>query len=198
MSKRLCQPCGLAGLSVVFDKDANVGLAAPKKPLMQLKDLPEKCWTTADHDNSGIQFFTKVRVGLSVHQVMLDGGSGVNSTTEELVLKVLNENAAAGTPLSDKRHPFKQFERWKHTEGLRGVAGAKTVPLIGAVVVRVNMIELGKQDGPEVLCRFKICGAGSTDWVGWILGARAIDCPANGGLGFVPQEGAHHISSLRK
>ena len=128
------------------------------------------------------------------------GGSAlpalVNLLTEEIVLKLLNENKAAGIELNDKRHPIKQFEKWKHQEGLRGVAGSKTVPLIGAVVVRINMLEVGKQDGPEVVCRFKICAAGTTDWVGWILGARAIDCPAYGGLGFVPGDGAHHMTTL--
>ena len=134
--------------------------------------------------------------GLSVHSVMLDGGSGVNSTTEEIVLEILNENKAASIEMNDKRHPFKQFSRWKHQEGLRGVAGCKTVPLIGAVVVRINLLELGKQDGPEVVCRFKICAAGTTDRVGWSLGARAIDCPAYGGLGSVPGDGAHHMTTL--
>ena len=120
----------------------------------------------------------------------------MNSTTEELVLKILNECEAAGMKLSDPKHPVKLLERWEHKEGLRGVAGSKTVPLIGAVVVAVNMIELGKSDGPEIKVRFKICAAGSTDWVGWILGARAIDCPARGGLGFLPLENAHSWTAL--
>ena len=66
----------------------------------------------------------------------------MNSTTEELVLQIMNECAAAGIKLSDPKHPVKQLERWKHKEGLRGVAGSKTVPLIGEVVLSVNMIEL--------------------------------------------------------
>ena len=92
----------------------------------------------------------------------------MNSTTEELVLQILNECKAAGMKLSDPKHPVKRLERWKHKEGLRGVAGSKTVPLVGAVVMAVNMIELGKSDGPEIRVRFKICAMGSTDWVGWI------------------------------
>ena len=127
---------------------------------------------------------------------MLDGGSGVNSTTEEIILQVLNENSAAGISLSDKRHPIKSIERWKHEEALRGVAGGANVPLLGAVVVAVNLIEVGKQDGPEVLIRFKICKAGSTDWVGWIMGARCIDCPENGGLGFIPMPHSHSFTAL--
>jgi len=165
-------------------------------PLARLRDLPPTFWKESPYDGSGTQFYTKVRIGLSSHNIMLDGGSGVNSTTEELVLQIINENREAGIGFTDKRHPIKQLEKWKHTEGLRGVAGSKTVPLLGAVVVRLNMIELGKDDGPEVLARFKICEAKSTDWVGWILGARAIDCPGNGGLGFIPLEYSHSFTAL--
>ena len=97
------------------------------KMLKALTDLPEKCFKTVARDSSGFQYHTKWRIGLSNHQIMLDGGSAVNSTTEELVLKLLNENEAAGIKLNDKRHPIKQLERWKHREGLRGVAGAVSV-----------------------------------------------------------------------
>ena len=31
---------------------------------------------------------------------------------------------------------------------------------------------------------------------GWILGGRAIDCPENGGMGFVPQAQGHFWSGL--
>ncbi len=146
-----------------------------KKELKALSELPAKCWTLAEQDKSGIQYYTTARMGLSTHSVMLDGGSGVNSTTEEIILQLLNENEAAGISLSDKRHPIKKLENWNHSEALRGVAGGVNVPLLGAAVVAVHLLEIGKQDGPEVLVRFKICKKASTDWVGWILGARAID-----------------------
>ena len=41
-----------------------------------------------------------------------------------------------------------------------------------------------------------MCKAGSTDWVGWILGVRALDCQARGGLGFLPLEHGHSFSAL--
>ena len=53
--------------------------------------------------------------------------------------------------------------------GGRGVAGGAKVPLVGSVVIGVNLIEVGKDDGPQVNIRFKICKSGTTDWVGWIL-----------------------------
>jgi len=143
------------------------GKQSPKlangKPLARLKDLPPAFWKESPYDGSGTQFYTKVRIGLSSHNIMLDGGSGVNSTTEELILQIINENREAGISFADKRHPINQLEKWKHTEGLRGVAGAKTVPLLGAVVVRLNMVELGKDDGPEILARFKTRMSRSTD-----------------------------------
>jgi len=63
-------------------------------------------------------------------------------------------------------------------------------------VVAVNLIEVGKTDGPEVLVRFKICKAGSTDWVGWIMGARCIVSPARGGLGSLPMEDSYSFTAL--
>ena len=60
----------------------------------------------------------------------------------------------------------------------------------------MNLIEVGKKDGPQIKVRFKICAAGSTDWVGWIVGGRVLDCPARGGLGFLPMEHSHCFSGL--
>ena len=77
-----------------------------------------------------------------------------------------------------------------------GVAGKSKVPLLGTVVVAMNLLEIAKNTGPEVLTRFKICKQGTTDWVGWILGARALDCPERGGLGFIPLEHCHSFTSL--
>ena len=116
----------------------------------------------------------------------------------DLIVQLLNENRAAGINLSDPRHPIKALEKWKHREGLRGVAGGANVPLIGAAVVAVNLLEVGKPDGPgkEVRIRFKICALGSTDWVGWIVGARCIDCPERQGLGFIPLENNRSFTAL--
>ena len=69
-------------------------------------------------------------------------------------------------------------------------------PSLGSVVISVQMMKVGKHTDPEVMVRFKICKAGSTDWVGWILGARALDCPAKGALGFVLLDHSHSFSEL--
>ena len=122
-------------------------------------------WTQTESDHSGLQYFTNAKVGLSQHEIMLDGGSGVNSTTEEIVVRILNENTNQGISLGNPRHPIKALERWGKIEGLRGVAGSKVVPIIGAVVLRVDFIGKGKENGPynkPVYVRFKVCKAGST------------------------------------
>ena len=75
---------------------------------------------------------------------MLDGGAAVNTVPEDTIVAILNEQKALDISLNDKRHPIKQLERWKNKEELRGVAGGKTVPLIGAVVLELQMLEAGK------------------------------------------------------
>ena len=86
----------------------------------------------------GTQFFTRVLVGDDPVQCMLDGGYAVNSITEDMVVDILNKHQSAGMCLSDSRHPVMQLERWPEKEGVRGVAGGKVVPLIGAVVLRLK------------------------------------------------------------
>ena len=83
--------------------------ASRPKMLQALKDLPAQCWTEEPHDQSEIQFYTRVKMGLSTHDLMLDGGSGVNSTTEEFVLKLINENAVQGISMSDKKASDQAF-----------------------------------------------------------------------------------------
>ena len=164
--------------------------------LEELAQLPAGVWTNVENDRNGTQFYTKGLIGGSAFEIMLDGGSGVNSITEEQVLSILNEMKVANIPLNDKRHPIVQLEKWPVKEELRGVAGGKSVPLLGSVVLKITMLELGKTTGPEIKARFKICKKGSTDWVGVILGARAIDCPEHGGLGHVAGPHAHVMTGL--
>ena len=76
---------------------------------------------------------------------MLDGGAGVNTVPEDTIVAILNEQEALGISLNDKRHLIKQFERRKIKEELRGVAGGKTVTLIGGVVQELKMLEVGSQ-----------------------------------------------------
>ena len=60
---------------------------------------------------------TKIAIGGRAETLMLDGGSGVNSIPEDLlVVAILNENRLAGIRLSDKRRPTNQLGRWKQKE----------------------------------------------------------------------------------
>ena len=137
-----------------------------------------------------------MKIGSQKFAMMLDGGSGVNTITEALVLKILNSNVANGYRLDHKQSPIVALEKWKEAEAIRGVGAGSVVPLLGAVVLRVKMLELGKNDGPDILIRFKITKQGGTDWVGIILGARALDCVKRGGLGHVAADNAHLMQRL--
>ena len=127
---------------------------------------------------------------------MLDGGSMVNTITESHLVHILNTQRSMGVALDDKRHPVKQMENWPDEEAVRGVAGGKTVPLLGAVILEITMAERGTNQGPNIRARFKITEKGSTDRVGMILGARAIDHPSLGGLGHVSGPNGHWMEKL--
>ena len=70
------------------------------------------------------------------------------------------------------------------------------MPLLGAVVLAIQMTELGKNTGPVIYARFKICPNGTTDWVPIVLGARSIDCVERGGLGHSPLDKSHAMAKL--
>ena len=64
-----------------------------KGKLSRLKDLPPEVWTEVKQSNSdGLQFFTQCKVGSTKYPVMLDGGSGVNSIPEEILVEILNDH----------------------------------------------------------------------------------------------------------
>ena len=120
----------------------------------------------------------------------------VNSITEDQVVHIFNVNKQKGIKLGDKRHPILQLERWPAEECIRGVAGGKPVPLIGAVVIRLTMPEAGRNTGPDIKVRFKITASGFTDWVGMIIGAKTIDHPSRGGLGHQPCGNGHWMEGF--
>ena len=62
--------------------------------------------------------------------------------------------------------------------------------------MRTQLLELGKDKGPEILVRGRIFANGTSDWLGLILCAGALDCVERGGLGFRPSAGAHHFDRL--
>ena len=75
--------------------------------LVWLKDLPDKVWAKkpVGDRTSGTQFHTYVKTGEMKWKTMCDGGSGVNSITEEQLVAILNFHHEKGIRLGDKRHP---------------------------------------------------------------------------------------------
>ena len=87
-----------------------------------------------------------------------------------------------------------------YPEYVHGIASGASVPLKGAVVLRVWLME-GKSvenatEGPEIFVRCKVAARGTSDWHGLILGGQALDCEAKRGLGFRPGPDCHILDGL--
>ena len=83
---------------------------------------------------------------------------------------------------------------------VHGIASGAPVPLKGAAVLRVTLLE-GKtpeeaRAGPEIFVRCKIAARGSSDRHGLILGGRVLDCASRMGLGFRPGPEHHILDTL--
>ena len=136
-----------------------------------LDELPGDWWSLAENEPGGYQYRTVVQVLGKRVECMLDGCAGANHVTEELLVGMLN-----------------------------GIASGAPVPLKGAAVLRVTLLE-GKtpeeaRAGPEIFVRCKIAARGSSDWHGLILGGRALDCASRMGLGFRPGPEHHILDTL--
>ena len=162
----------------------------------RLSDLAAGWWTQVPNDRAAYNYRTDVSIVEVKCETLLDGGAGVNSWAEEIVVGAINVAMAKGIPPNDPRFPVVQLEKWPVPECCTGISRGHDVPIIGAAVMRVKLLELGKDKGPEILVRGKIFAKGTSDWLGLILGARALDCVERGGLGFRPSSGAHHFDRL--
>ena len=169
---------------------------APFKWLESLSELPDSWWTSAPNDRSAYNYRTRPTVSGVPIDMLLDGGAGVNSTAEEIVVGSINVAHARGMTADHPDFPVAQLERWPEPEFVTGIVKGEEIQILGAVVFRVKMIELGKNTGPTLYVRCKIFKAGRSDWVGIILGARALDCQERCGLGYRPTAGGHAFESL--
>ena len=124
-------------------------------------------------------------------RVLLDTGAAVNAVTEEFVVGLLNCAARRGATARDPEFPILQMEKWAQKEKVSGVAKDTPVHLVGTVVLRVRLGAVGQRTAPEVPIRFKIVGAGTCDWHGFILGGRTLDTTTKGGLGLRATPDAH-------
>ena len=165
-----------------------------------LDELPGDWWSLAENEPGGYQYRTVVQVLGKRVECMLDGCAGANHVTEELLVGMLNRAAELGIGTEDPRFPVVKLEKWVHPEFVHGIASGAPVPLKGAAVLRVTLLE-GKtpeeaRAGPEIFVRCKIAARGSSDWHGLILGGRALDCASRMGLGFRPGPEHHILDTL--
>ena len=156
-----------------------------------LDELPGDWWSLAENEPGGYQYRTVVQVLGKRVECMLDGCAGANHVTEELLVGMLNRAAELGIGTEDPRFPVVKLEKWVHPEFVHGIASGAPVPLKGAAVLRVTLLE-GKtpeeaRAGPA---------RGSSDWHGLILGGRALDCASRMGLGFRPGPEHHILDTL--
>ena len=129
---------------------------APFKWLESLSELPDSWWTSAPNDRSAYNYRTRPTVSDVPIDMLLDGGAGVNSTAEEIVVGSINVAHARGMTADHPDFPVAQLERWPEPEFVIGIVKRKEIQILGAVVFRVKMVELGKKTGPThyVRCKF--------------------------------------------
>ena len=153
------------------------GSEQKKKPkvLKKLSDLPSKCWTEKANESRGHQYCARIRFGPVVLDVMFDSGAGLNTIPEAALLSIINACEAAGIRMSDVRHPVIELESWAEQETCKGVASGVSVPLVGAVVLAMMLVDRNTGKTKTISARFKILKSGTTDWVPTILGGMAID-----------------------
>ena len=130
---------------------------------------------------------------------MLDGCAGANHITEELVVGMMNRAAELGIGTEDPGFPAVRLEKWVHPEFVHGIAAGAPVPLKGAAVLRVTLLEGKTADDcrPGTFVRCKIAARRTSDWHGLILGGRALDCAGRMGLGFRPGPDFHVLDTLK-
>ena len=168
--------------------------------IAELDDLPKDWWEVVQNESGGYQYRTVVKILGKQVECMLDGGAGANHITEELVVSMVEHARKKGVQPGSKDYPILRFEKWVFPEFVHGIASGKPVPLKGSVVLRARLQEgptpQASKDGPELFIRCKIAAKGCSDWHGIILGGRALDCEARGGLGFRPGPGFHFLDTV--
>ena len=170
-----------------------------RKPLPELKtlaDCPKNWWTIRPNDGGGYQLRTKVTIMGKKVPTLLDGGAGVNSVSEELVVGVRNQAHKKGLRAGDKEYPVIELQTWKEKETVTGVRKDANIQLVGSVVMLIEFCGINQKEGPKTRIQFKIFKAGQSDFLGVILGGRVLDARERGGLGHVVTPGAHVMESL--
>ena len=171
-----------------------------QREVNSLKDLPKDVWTRVPNRTYGYQYISCVQVaGLPNYDVetLLDGCAGVNTVTEELIVGILNTASRKGIKMSDKNHPIAELENWDEPEKVHGINAKSSSRLLGSAILRVRFKDMSSDRERIKMIRFKIMESNSSSWHGLIIGGRALDCEARGGLGFRPERDHHWLDSLR-
>ena len=79
-------------------------------PLETLAELSDDHWTTVPNDRAAYNYRTRGEVAGVGCEVLLDGGAGVNSVAEEVIIGALNIARALGIGANDPRYPIIQLE----------------------------------------------------------------------------------------
>ena len=83
----------------------------------------------------------------------------------------INVAMAMGIQPNDPLFSVVRLEKLPIPECCTGISRGHDVPIIGAAVMRTQLVELGKEKGPELVVRGKIFAKGTSDWLGLIRGA---------------------------
>ena len=150
-----------------------------------LDELPGDWWSLAENEPGGYQYRTVVQVLGKRVECMLDGCAGANHVTEELLGGMLNRAAELGIGTEDPRFPVVKLEKWVHPEFVHGIASGAPVPLKGAAVLRVTLLEKGR---PRKKGRPRDLRA--------VQDRRPLDCASRMGLGFRPGPEHHILDTL--
>ena len=164
--------------------------------IKSLEELPDDWWEEMPDEPVGYNCRSTGRVvGVPV-EIMFDKGATRNSTTEELLVGMVNHCLAKGMDGAHPDWPILAFERRPGPpKTMEGINSQHPVPLVGNAVIRLELPEKGKESGPRVLIRLKVFRRGCCKWHGIFMGAPALECSPYG-LGYRTVPDAHVLDAL--
>ena len=143
------------------ERDEGQSTSCPKNglgPLKNFKDLPRDFFTVYSRGaDIETQFITECVIGGKTYPLTWDSCSAINTIPDEVLLDILNSQAAQGVRTDSKDRSVVELGRREEEEHLRGVASGKLVPVPGLAALNIMFPELGKNAGPTILSRHRVC-----------------------------------------
>ena len=88
--------------------------------IKRVEDIPGRFWKQVPNKVDDTQFYSFCWVGAEKacfrNLTMLDGGSGVNTVPEDVLIKIVNDHAKIGIGLGHREHPIKALEKLEESE----------------------------------------------------------------------------------